>query len=746
MHRRTSAWKTHFFTCRGRESLATTWSMVPSQIGITLFLVMFVSLAGCDRSGRVAKNGVSNGSGDEPPTKEQVQEDSAKADEANSSMAKPSAGESSPGESLAGQPAADERESHANSEDPSADDDDPEMKASEVSSDEKNTEDTSDSSNRKAATNSKMMPERELEGELAEAIHGQPDMKVAMNPKSQPVDASSDVLIDDGSTGDEKLPPSDKHLADDQVPPSDGAGDGVENQLAADSEDIHNRFRTLLPTTAGVLIVDFDIRVGEFDLTAMHADRIQQVMADAAGKNDKDETKELTWRSLFQHVRDDPQNFGRNMVQPNQYKDMTRRYDSNLNKRPDRDETAKFLFRSAGFGGPFRLKGTHHYRQINRSRSEIFQTLDRDNDRVLSPDELSQVSQMLLRLDQNGDQRIDLSETASPERDDESAWKRRNSNRLGEVAMDLEGYIDWSMVSYSLGGFALHSPFGIDDGAISQIDSDGNGEISKSEAEKLRDVEADLELIVRFADEVASKPTFEVARCAAELDSMIALAPGARAVSVTGQSLRMIFRADDAEGGEERVPPEVFAMLDANADGGIDEDEFPDVGNDEFSFESLDANDDGKVTLSEINGRGRRPTAIWNAQVRARGAESPDALFSWLDWNQDGFLSEREIAAAPRRLSGDPNESIAAIDLPDAFVVHLIRGDPSQDERNFEPPSAPLRPSITIPRWAVEMDSNRDGEISRMEFIGTADQFASLDQNADGFITVSELPKSRKHQ
>ena len=40
--------------------------------------------------------------------------------------------------------------------------------------------------------------------------------------------------------------------------------------------------------------------------------------------------------------------------------------------------------------------------------------------------------------------------------------------------------------------------------------------------------------------------------------------------------------------------------------------------------------------------------------------------------------------------------------------------------------------------WFAAMDSNRDGEISRREFLGTQDQFQQLDRDADGFIGPAE--------
>jgi hypothetical protein len=42
------------------------------------------------------------------------------------------------------------------------------------------------------------------------------------------------------------------------------------------------------------------------------------------------------------------------------------------------------------------------------------------------------------------------------------------------------------------------------------------------------------------------------------------------------------------------------------------------------------------------------------------------------------------------------------------------------------------------PEWFIDADFNRDGEISRGEFLGTAGQFTDIDRSQDGFIDAAE--------
>ena len=40
--------------------------------------------------------------------------------------------------------------------------------------------------------------------------------------------------------------------------------------------------------------------------------------------------------------------------------------------------------------------------------------------------------------------------------------------------------------------------------------------------------------------------------------------------------------------------------------------------------------------------------------------------------------------------------------------------------------------------WFQKMDRNRDGDVSRKEFLGTDEQFRAIDTDGDGLISVAE--------
>jgi hypothetical protein len=102
---------------------------------------------------------------------------------------------------------------------------------------------------------------------------------------------------------------------------------------------------------------------------------------------------------------------------------------------------------------------------------------------------------------------------------------------------------------------------------------------------------------------------------------------------------------------------------------------------------------------------------------------APSRFIEW-DGDQDGKLSESEIPAHYRLVFGR-----APPDIP---------GLP-----NLLPSRAPGVPAAGAvgesgPAWFRKMDRNRDGDLSRREFLGSRAHFESLDTNHDGLIDATE--------
>jgi Ca2+-binding EF-hand superfamily protein len=563
-------------------------------------------------------------------------------------------------------------------------------------------------------------------GTDAASVMEQPDVATSVagqiddsKPETPPADPSADeVELDD-------LGPA----ATESQEPLETMDDGVPT--------IEPCFRIFLPTTSGPLVVDVELRIGDQPLQTAFDDRIRAVIEGAS-----DAGSELTWTRLFEHVAADPEQFGRSSpINSQQYKDVIRRYDKNRNKKPDQDEVAKFLFRDAPYAGPFRLTGSDYFREINRSLSAVFAAIDRNDNRVLESEEIDRAGESLRKLDQNADQRIDFDEVVAFAADDNPAWKKRRSSRWGAVATDLSGYIDWSMLSYTLDEFDSLGPFGLARNVVAKLDQDHSDSIDRDEARGLLSVESDFRLLVRYPLVASGAAEIVISSVSEDLDPLVQRVESANRIAILGSALRLTASVLDARTGRNQIPFEAFAMLDANNDGGLDESEIPAPALREYSFEDLDQDEDGKLTLREINEGMNPKSPIWNVQVRARGAESPDGVFAWLDQNQDHFLSTREVMAAKDRLRAiaSPEGNVKPADIPDSYQIQFGRGEPNQDNQLFGLTRPPSAASDSRPRWAQAMDINRDGDISSQEFPGTTAQFTNLDVNQDGFINSEEI-------
>jgi hypothetical protein len=306
--------------------------------------------------------------------------------------------------------------------------------------------------------------------------------------------------------------------------------------------------------------------------------------------------------------------------------------------------------------------------------------------------------------------------------------------------MDLGGFVDWSMVAYSLEDTSKQGIFRRGPNAIARIDENRDQVIDADEARRLLEVDADLFLSIRF-DSSSSKPQVAAEVLRPDPATVVQTNDSEDRIHIRGDHFRLMVTAVDRSVSQLAIPPEVFDQLDADDNGELDESEIPDGALREYAFDDLDQDDNDRLSYRELAEGIAPPEPIWTVQVRSRGAEVPDAILTWLDQNQDGALSTRELVASRQRLTDlrGNDGSIAAHAFPDTFLVQFVRGDPRQDDQLFAlTPEIPGGPE-GWPLWARSMDANRDGDIARSEFLGSPDQFDRLDRDGDGFLEGAEI-------
>lgn len=494
-------------------------------------------------------------------------------------------------------------------------------------------------------------------------------------------------------------------------------------------------FRLFLPTTRGPLLVDVDISIEGCDLSQALEDQIDSVIREATV------TGAPSWTKLLEHVQANPQRFGPLPADPSGSRNLIDTHDRNRNGRVELDEVVPFLFRDGRHHGPFRLVGSDAFRGVNRIESPIFRSLDRNANQQLEPDEIEQAATSLRRLDHNGDHRIDWIEIDAQLRNrNDNPWDARRAKRWGNVAMDLSGFVDWSMLSYSLEGMPNQGVFHDGPGALAALDQNLNESIDQEEAKGLLATPADLRLTIQYDAFATSPPQIAAQLLAGENAGLVVLSNAGSSVRIVGEDLILVVSATDLI-RNNNFPIQVFTQLDSDQDGVLVESEIPSGVLRDRSFEELDQNHDGKLTASELREGIAEQLPVWSLQVRGRGAEAPDALFVWLDEDQDRSLSARELNRCGPRIHERRNHAGAVVpnDFPDTFLLQFGRGNPQQEDAIFSLTSPRQTATPVRPKWAESMDRNQDGDISRSEFLGSSQQFDALDQNGDQFLEPDEL-------
>jgi Ca2+-binding EF-hand superfamily protein len=157
--------------------------------------------------------------------------------------------------------------------------------------------------------------------------------------------------------------------------------------------------------------------------------------------------------------------------------------------------------------------------------------------------------------------------------------------------------------------------------------------------------------------------------------------------------------------------------------------------------EAIDSNRDGKIGEYELASFLDRQQPACRALLRAWATTRDRSLLATLDPDADGTLTARELHQASARLRSldqDGDGRLQPQEMPVSLVVALLRGNPLRDHELFVVPASARPADGQVPAWFTAMDSNRDGEISRREFLGAVEQFETLDRDRDGYVVPDE--------
>lgn len=194
-----------------------------------------------------------------------------------------------------------------------------------------------------------------------------------------------------------------------------------------------------------------------------------------------------------------------------------------------------------------------------------------------------------------------------------------------------------------------------------------------------------------------------------------------------------------------------FKQYDGDNNGYLDRREAASFGY-ASTFSRMDADRNNQVFLEEFVPflRGQRELTLRRTDLWVR-AQSSVMIRALQDATDDGLLSPAELRTAGRRVreydrNGDGEFSLDERVERFQITVGAGEGDLNADRQFDQRPVLPLGYVAADPRsggsgvpWFDGMDANRDGLVSRREFLGTPAEFAGWDRDGDDLIAAEEV-------
>jgi Ca2+-binding EF-hand superfamily protein len=299
--------------------------------------------------------------------------------------------------------------------------------------------------------------------------------------------------------------------------------------------------------------------------------------------------------------------------------------------------------------------------------------------------------------------------------------------------------------------------FALDPAVFARLDRDGNGKLDAEELAHYPLATPDVSLILRLGErgpneqavEVVGKTKPQAGLALREGHDMLVLLFGQERLAVRlGASrprsqLGYIIR---------QVATAQFAAADRDNNGYIDEQEAQRSGFGR-AFKMMDRDGDGKVYekeliayLDTVEEQQARATA---SCVSLQFADGGRSLMDLFDTDRDGRLSLREIKAMPRIIDelAPAKGLLGEADIPHSYLFKIEQGagggglDPFAALEQLGVNQGPPPPTGKGPLWFQKMDRNRDGDVSRAEFLGSDELFRRIDTDGDGLISAAEAAR-----
>jgi Ca2+-binding EF-hand superfamily protein len=394
---------------------------------------------------------------------------------------------------------------------------------------------------------------------------------------------------------------------------------------------------------------------------------------------------------------------------------------------------------------------------------ELFKLFDTDKDGRLSRAELNAVEKLLATLDADEDECLAATEIAPHVFTGGGAVRPVpfQNSPPGETPMLAyrPGSIPDSILETILARYdkdknlrfsKAENPFG--DELFQALDKNGNGELSVTELLAWKDAAPDLEVemvfgskagesAVRLLPRADGKPTPLATAFRPAGDGAAVLMVGTQSVQLSCYTPRGVYAQVDR--------PSFLAFPD-NGKGFVTE---KDIGGPQFQafrvlFDMIDRDGDGKLSRAEYDAFFSLQQSFTALPLSLVYQAQTPSLFQFLDANGDGRLSVREVRDAWSRLIAlEPNgkEFVTKGALRPQGALRFGRSaETVMANPSLMYTQQSVRQATRGPLWFRKFDRNADGELSRSEFPGPAEEFDRLDANHDGYISLEEAEAADK--
>jgi Ca2+-binding EF-hand superfamily protein len=298
--------------------------------------------------------------------------------------------------------------------------------------------------------------------------------------------------------------------------------------------------------------------------------------------------------------------------------------------------------------------------------------------------------------------------------------------------------------------------FALDPAAFARLDRDGNGKLDAEELARYPLTTPDVNVVLRLGERGEKEPAVEVVGKAPS-GGMTVRAAQDTLVLLFGKE-RLAVRLGASKSRSQlgafirQIATSQFQAADRDNNGYIDEKEAM-QSNFGPLFKKLDRNGTGKVYekdfLAYLDTVEEQQARATGSTVTLQFADGGHSLMDLFDSDRDGKLSLREIQAMPRVLDelALAKGELGEADIPHSYLFKLDQGssggglDPFSALETLGVDQGPPPPTGKGPLWFQKMDKNRDGDVSRAEFLGSDELFRRIDTNGDGLISVAEAER-----